>query len=178
MFRTLLTAGILFMTSFAGMAQSHRVPPPPPPANRADLPYMKTRDMPAFNILKSDSVEIFNTFYIPKGRPVALMLFSPDCKHCNELTDRITRGMDSLSEIRFYIMSMTENMTAIRKFAKEHHLEKYKNIEVVGCDYEFFFITHFGAMRVPTIALFDADKKYVDLLESEISVLDLYTRTH
>lgn len=167
------------MSGFAAMAQqSHRVPPPPPPMNREELPYKKSRDLPAFNILKSDSVEIFNTFYIPKGRPIALMLFSPDCKHCNDLTDRLINGMDSLSDIRFYIMSMTENMTAIRKFAKDHHLEKYKNIELVGCDYEFFFITHFGAMRVPTVAIFNSDKQFVELFESEITVNDLYTRTH
>jgi len=155
-----------------------RKPPPPPDFNRDNLPYKSNPDLPVFNVLLKDSVTTFNSFNIPKGKPIALMLFSPDCSHCSDAVNELTRGMDSLRNIRFYLMSLSIDMTAIRKFYDDHHLEKYSNIEVVGCDYDFFFLTFFGAMNIPSIALYDSDKKLVHFFDPPFTVGQIFDKAY
>lgn len=173
---------LLLITFLVGSANGAlaqgRKPPPPPGFNRDNLPYKSNPDLPVFNILLKDSVTTFNTFNIPKGSPIALMLFSPDCKHCSDAMDDITRGMDSLKNIRFYLMSLSIDMTAIRKFCDDHRLEKYSNIEVVGCDYDFFFLTFFGAMNVPAIALYNSDKKLVHYFNPPFTVSQIFEKAY
>jgi len=155
-----------------------RKPPPPPDFNRDNLPYKSDQNLPVFNILLKDSVTTFNSFNIPKGKPIALMLFSPDCKHCNDAMDEITRAMDSLRNIRFYLMTLSLDMTATRNFFNQHHLEKYENIEAVGCDYDFFFLTFFGAMHIPSLALYNSDKKFVHFFEPPFTVGQLFEKAY
>jgi hypothetical protein len=176
---------ILFLATACQMsisvyAQEHRpIPPLPDPRRNVDsLPYKLDPILPVFNILLRDSVEIFNTFNIPKGGPIALMLFSPDCHHCSEAMDALCKGMDSISNIRFYMISTSAIMSETRKFADEHQLDKYPNIKAIGWDYEFAYLTHFGTMHIPDVALYDGNKKFKYLFEAGIRVRDLYVLTH
>lgn len=147
-------------------------------AKKDTLPYMKFRSLPAFNIMLSDSATIFNTYNIPKGKPVALMLFDPECKHCKDLTRKLTENMDSLKDIQFYMFTAAHSMTAIRKFYEDFHLANYSNIKVIGRDYEFFFHEYYGVKFVPDIALYDSNKKLIKLFEANATVKDLYEYTH
>lgn len=169
---------VLVLNAAGGVLAQNRTPPPPPDFNRDNLPYKSNPDLPVFNLLLKDSVTTFNSFNIPKGRPIALMLFSPDCSHCNEAIEEIARGMDSLKNIRFYLMSLSIDMTAIRKFYADHHLEKYENIEAIGCDYDFFFLTFFGAMNVPAIALYNSDKKLLHFFDPPFTVGQIFDKAY
>ncbi len=142
------------------------------------LPYQKFPTLPAFNIREMDSITIFNTYNIPDGRPVALMLFMPDCKHCQRTMDALIRGMDSIKNIRFYLVTAVHSMKAIKEFYNEHHLERYKNIEVVGMDYEFFYFSYYNTRFVPDIALYDEHKKLVHLIEGETNAGEVYKWIH
>jgi len=141
-------------------------------------PYQKYPTLPAFNIRLMDSVTIFNTYNIPLGKPTAIMLFSPDCKHCKRTIKAILRGMDSIKNIQFYMVTPAHSMQDIRDFYNEHHLADYKNIQVVGRDYEFFFFSYYQTKFVPDIVLYDEHKKLVKLIEGETNASELYKYIH
>lgn len=142
------------------------------------LPYQKYPKLPAFNILLTDSTTIFNTFNTASGRPTAIVFFDPDCSHCQSVTRRLLDGMDSLKNIRFYFISSVHSMAGIRKFKADYHFDDYKNIEVIGRDYEFFFVSYYGVTFVPDIALYDGKKKFVKLWQGTALVDELYKYTH
>ncbi len=142
------------------------------------LPYLKYPTIPAFNILSVDSVTIFNTYNIPKGRPIALMFFDPDCKHCKATMKLLRAGMDSIQNIRIYMLTPAHSWENIRKFYADNHIADYKNIEVYGRDYEFFFFAYYGVKFVPDLALYDENKKLIKLFETDITVKELYELTH
>jgi thiol-disulfide isomerase/thioredoxin len=169
---------ILFKVS--AFAQGFRLPEnlPSPRTPKDSLPYRLDPRFPSFDIVLRDSVKVFNTKDIQSGRPIALMLFNPDCHHCMEATDAIVRGMDSLKDVRFYMVSTVPNMGLMRKFYDEHKIGTCKNIEVFGGDYEFFFISHYGTFRVPSIVLYDADKKLLNILENRFTATDIYNVIH
>lgn len=141
-------------------------------------PYQKYTDLPAFNILERDSATIFNTFNIPEGKPVAIMLFSPDCKHCRRTIKALLSGMDSISNVQFYIVTSAHSNTEIKDFYKEHNLARYKNIVEVGRDFEYFFLSFYDVHFVPDIALYDEHKKLIHLLEGETTASQVYKYLH
>jgi len=141
-------------------------------------PYQKYPTLPAFNIRLADSGTIFNTYNIPEGKPIALMLFSPDCDHCKRTIKSLIKGMDSIKNIQFYLISGYHDYGAIREFYEKHHLGDYENIKVVGRDYEYFFIDFYKTKFVPDIALYDAHKKLIKLIEGETTANEVYKYIH
>ena len=143
-----------------------------------DTPYLKYPTLPAFNIMLPDSTTIFNTYNIPEGKPIIILFFDPDCKHCKAEIKLLLAGMDSLKDIRFYIITSVHDFKRIRDFYDEYHLGDYKNIEVVGRDYEYFFITYYGVKFVPDLVLYNGHKDLVKFFDGHVSVKDLYKLTH
>lgn len=88
------------------------------------------------------------------------------------------RNIDSLKDVNIYMVSMLQNITIMRNFIEAYGLDSYPNIKVVGCDYEFFYLTYFAPMQLPAAAIFDADRKFVKLLDGNVSVNALYMNTH
>lgn len=141
------------------------------------LPYLKYPKLPAFNIMLLDSATVFNTFNILEGRASVLMLFSPDCEHCKRLTEKILKGMDSLKDVNFYMFTPMK-LSALKPFYDKFHLGDYKNIKVVGRDYEFFFFSYYGAKYVPYLAVYDKHKKLLKGYPDGVTVKELYEITH
>jgi thioredoxin-related protein len=144
----------------------------------ADTPYKKYPELPAFNIRQPDSLHIFNTFNIPKGRPVLLALFDPNCSHCKDIADELLRGIDSIKNIDMYWCSPAQRMSEIKRFAAERNFENYPTIKLCGKDSEFFFIDYFGVTSFPDFALYDEQKKFVHLFRGRVTVKELYEYTH
>jgi thiol-disulfide isomerase/thioredoxin len=141
-------------------------------------PYQKYPVLPAFNVLEMDSVTIFNTYNIPKGRPVILFFFSPDCSHCKRMTTELIAKIDSFRDVDFYMITPVHSMSDIKKYYGEHHLADHRNIKLVGRDYEFFFGSYYKIRSVPDVALYDADKKLVRLFEGEAPLHLIYEALH
>jgi len=151
---------------------------PAAPAKDSLPAYLKYPKLPAFNILEMDSVTVFNTYNIPAGKPIALMLFSPDCKHCKRTINALLKGIDSIKNVQFYLVTGSHSMTDIRKVYKEHHLEDYKNFQKMGRDYEFFYLSYYGTKFVPDVALYDEHKKLIKLIEGETTATEIYKAIH
>ena len=147
-------------------------------AKKDTAAYLKYPTLPAFNIMLRDSATIFNTFNIPEGRPTVIIFFDPDCKHCKMEIRRLLDGMDSLKDIRFYLTTSVHDFKKIRDFYDDYHLGDYKNIEAVGRDYEYFFITYYDVKFVPDLVLYDSHKNLVKFFEGHVTVDELYRLTH
>ena len=166
---------LLFCTCFTlNYAQEHK----PQEPTRDSLPYKLYPELPAFNIRLMDSFNVFNTFNIPMGRPTVLVLFGPECKHCHDVAIELLKGMDSLGNIDFYWVTPEQSVTKIRDFNKDLKMDTYKNIKVVGRDYEFFYIDYYGVNSYPDFALYDEKKMFVHLFEGRATVKDLWEYTH
>jgi thiol-disulfide isomerase/thioredoxin len=142
------------------------------------LPFQKYPTLPAFNIMMMDSVTIFNTYNIPEGKPIAIMFFDPGCKHCKFTMSALIAGMDSIKNIQFYLVTPMHSMTELRGFYDKYRLGNYKNIQVVGRDFEFFFFSFYGAKFLPDIALYDEHKKLVKLIRGDTNASAVYQAFH
>jgi len=114
-------------------------------------------DIPAFDLLLSDSTTLFHTADIPEGRPIVMLFFSPTCGHCQEETASLLKKMDSLKHVNFYFLTI-DPMEDMRLFNKVYRLDRYTNI-TIGRDYKFFFPVHFKSVTPPYSLIYDGDKR-------------------
>lgn len=135
-------------------------------------PYLKLPTLPAFNILLQDSVHFYNTYNIPSGKPVVMLLFSPDCEHCQMFIAELLNKMDSLKGVSFVLFTPMP-LAELRPFAKKLELAKYKNILAVGKDYLYFSLPFYNVKYVPVIAVYNKKKRFVKRYEGTAKVHDL-----
>ncbi|HEV2353158.1 MAG TPA: hypothetical protein VGR89_02860 [Puia sp.] len=123
--------------------------------------------IPSFNLLLADGATTINTAAIPPGSPVVLMLFSPECSYCAELTDSITSNISALKGIRFYFISPFP-MPGLQHFSRQYNLDKHTNV-VVGMDYDNFYLLHTRTSVIPLAAVYDTQKRLKKVLAGQAS---------
>lgn len=160
------------LTLHTGFAQQKKMPPAPD----STLPYLKNPTLPAFNILLQDSSSFYNTYNIPDGKPTVMVLFSPDCEHCQKFTAELLNKMDSLKGVNFVFFTPMP-LTELRKFAGKLELAKYKNILAVGKDYLYFSLPFYDVKYVPVISVYNRKKRFVKRYEGSVKVHDLIVLT-
>lgn len=136
-------------------------------------PYKQHPTIPAFEILMLDSASTFNTYDIPKGKPTILMYFSPDCDHCEQMTEDMLKNMEDLSKVQIYMITPM-SLSVLQKFYLKMGLRRYKNI-TVGKDHKFFFTPFYRAQFVPYIAIYDKHKKLLATWDGDAKIKDILT---
>ena len=125
-----------------------------------DRPAIKTgfegKPLPSFSLLLSDSTTSLNTLDIPKGQPIVLLYFSPQCPFCRAEIADIIRNITTMKDVRFYLFTNWPFRT-FKGFYKHYQLDKYPNI-VAGQDSANYFARYFQAAVVPYTAVYSKNK--------------------
>jgi len=123
-------------------------------------PSLKTgfegQSLPGFDLLLPDSTTVFNTADIPKGRPVVLMYFSPNCPYSQAEMNNIINDISVLKNIQFCIFT-TWPFRQFKGFYAYFKLNKYSNI-IAGEDFKHFFEDHFKPKGVPYTMVYNKDR--------------------
>ena len=91
--------------------------------NDTTPPYLRTRLMPDFRLLTNDSTE-FNQTMIDKNKITIIMLFNPECSHCQEQLDMLL-SLPEVAQKAQIVMSSIEPLAKNKDFYNKNHLEKY-----------------------------------------------------
>jgi hypothetical protein len=134
-------------------------------------PYRKYPQLPAFQVLLPDSSRSFNTYNIRKGKPSVLILFSPDCDHCEQLSAMILDSLQAFKEVNL-VMATPFPLSQIRTFMARTRLGTVPHL-VIGKDASFFFGSFFKAETVPFIAVYDKNKQFVTTVTRLKKIEDL-----
>jgi thioredoxin-related protein len=135
------------------------------------LPYLQHPELPAFRLQMMDSTTVLNTYNIKQGKKTVLMLFSPDCEHCQHMADSMRNHMEEMQDVQIYMFSFMD-LYQIKNFAAKYKLNRYKNI-TFGKDVDFFFAGFYKLTSVPGIAIYDKKKKFVKLFNGGAKIEDL-----
>lgn len=132
------------------------------------LPPGIDKDMPSFNIQLLDTTVKLNTANIPKGKTVVLFFFGPDCPYCQALTREITKRMDELKDVRFYMATMSD-FKEIQMYDTLFKLDQYKNV-TIGKDIKGFFVTYYKAPGFPYLVIYDKKKEFKQIVIGGVGV--------
>jgi cytochrome oxidase Cu insertion factor (SCO1/SenC/PrrC family) len=134
-------------------------------------PYLRFPTVPPFTLMKADSAGRFTKYDLKKKFPVLIILFNPDCEHCQHETEEILKNIGRFRKIEI-VMATTMPFDMMKKFYLKYSLDKYENIHV-GRDYQYFLPGFYMIHNIPYIAMYDKKGKLISATEGTKKVDDI-----
>ena len=123
-------------------------------------------DLPPFSITKVPDSSRFEKINLKKNKTVIIMVFSPDCEHCQVRVKEIMASMKLFKNVQI-IMVSNLGYNYIARFYKEFKLAKYPNI-IMGMDYRYQLGNFFTISSVPVIFLYNKAGKFVKAFDRNV----------
>lgn len=127
--------------------------------------------LPQFSVLLPDSTTWYTKKDLPKNKKTLVMVFSPDCEHCQHETELIKTNIAKFKRTQILMVTPIA-FDKIKKFYNKYELKHYSNI-VVGYDPKFFFTGYFKLKMFPFIAIYDKKYNLVKTFEGAPKMDDL-----
>jgi thioredoxin-related protein len=157
--KKILSLTIFLTATIFSFAQKDSTFPPP---------YRQVPTIPPFSVLQADSSTVFNKSDLAKNKPLLIILFDPNCDHCQHETDEIIAHIDDFKKIQI-VMVTNAAFAELRKFYNNYELFKYKNI-VAGVELKYFLVTFFAIRNLPYLAMYDKKGNLITTFEGNLKV--------
>jgi thiol-disulfide isomerase/thioredoxin len=116
--------------------------------------------VPPFKIIKIADSTAFTKDDLKKKTVTIVMVFSPDCEHCQAETKELTANIDKFKKVQIVMASPLE-FDFIKKFYEEFDIAKYSNI-TMGRDPSYFLGTFYDIHAFPAIYVYNKKGKLVN----------------
>jgi len=117
------------------------------------LLYLRFPFVPSFKLTKISDSTYFTKNDLKKNKPTIIMIFSPDCEHCQEETKALTANIQLFKKAQI-VMSSPLEYSYLRKFYDEYGIAGYPQI-TMGRDPTYFLGTFYKVRSFPAIFVYD-----------------------
>lgn len=138
-----LFALCLSLSCFFGWAQNETTQPP----------YKRFPTVPPLQLLLGDSATKYTKNDIPRKKPVLVMLFSPECSHCQHTAEEMIKYKEDLKDIHIVMVTM-HSISQMNAFMQDYKLTELKNV-VAGKDIYYLLPPFYGISSLPYMALYN-----------------------
>jgi thioredoxin-related protein len=151
---------IVFLTAFLipAFAQVDTLQPP----------FKRFPTLPPIQLLLSDSTTKYTKEDIPKKKQVLLMLFSPDCSHCQHTAEELVKFKNQTTDFHI-IMATLSPIWQMNDFVEKYRLSDLKNV-VVGKDIYFFMPSFYSIKNLPFMAFYNKKGNLMSVFEGSMSI--------
>jgi len=137
-------------------------------AQQTEPPYKRFPTLPPLKLLLVDSMTQFTEKELKKDLPVFVILFSPDCDHCQKGTEELIDNIDKFKDIQI-VMSTIFPFDKMKEFYNNYKLERFQNI-TVGKDQFSLLPTFYRIRNMPFFAFYDKKGNLIDIAEGALPV--------
>ena len=130
-------------------------------------PYKRFTSFPPVKLIKPDST-VFDKSELPKKNAVMLMLFNPQCSHCQHETEEMIKNIDDFKKIQI-VMSTTMDYDSMVAFIEKYELSQYPNI-IVGRDIHYFLPSFYKISNLPYLAFYSKNKELISTFEGALPI--------
>ena len=131
-------------------------------------PYKKFPSLPPLQLILADSATKYTKADLPKKKPVLIMLFSPDCDHCQHEAESFAANAEALKNIHV-LMITTYPIYRMAAFAEKYGVNRMKNV-VVAKDPYYQMIPFYDVRNFPFLALYDKKGNLLQAMEGSVSI--------
>lgn len=111
-------------------------------------------ELPAFSFTQFDGSDFTRDSLRPET-PTVVMLFDPDCEHCQHELETIQKNIAAFQGVQLLLVSPADR-TRLIPFASERGLKALPGVHVLGTDAPAFLET-FGTTKMPSSFFYDAE---------------------
>lgn len=137
-------------------------------ADTIQPPYKRFPAFPPAKLLLPDNVTYYTKDDLPKKKQVMLMLFNPQCEHCQMETEAMTQNIDKFKDVHI-VMATTAPFPDMIAFREKFGLAKYENI-VVCRDQDYFLFSFFAIHNFPFHAFYNKKKELTFAFEGSMTL--------
>ncbi len=132
------------------------------------LIYLRFPTIPPFSIIKVPDSTKFTKDDLQKKKATVIIIFSPDCDHCQHATKELTANIGLFKKAQI-IMASSLEYAYVKKFYEEYKIADYPNI-IMGRDPSYFFGTFFRVRSFPAIFVYDKKGNFVQSFDGSVPV--------
>ena len=135
---------------------------------------MSSQTIPPFKMTLSNN-KIFKAGDLPKGKPLVLIYFDPDCDHCQKLMTELFKKINSFKKTEMVLITF-KPVAEVAAFEKKYNTSKYANMRVGTEGTLFYLKNYYKLVKMPFTALYDSGGNYISSYRDETPVDDLISR--
>ena len=99
---------------------------------------------------------------------VVLVLFQPDCDHCQREAEAIREYLDAFAEYTLYFITNAA-MEDIQQFARDYQLSEEENIFFAFTELQSI-LDNFGSIPTPSLYIYSDQQQLVKAFEGETTI--------
>jgi len=138
-----------------------------------EAPYKRFPTLPPLQLLLGDSATTYTKNSLQKNKPTLVMLFSPDCSHCQQTATDLPLFTKRLKGIQI-VMATVHGITPMNEFIKKYKLNEIPDL-VVGKDMYFLLPPFFAVKNFPYHAFYDKKGKLISVFEGSMPLMQIVT---
>ena len=124
--------------------------------------------LPSFTIAAIPDSTIFSSEQLKKNKPVVVMLFNPDCEHCQRQTKELLAYKNELKDIQI-VMASSLSIKIIKEFYQDYNVASMPNV-IMGQDINYALRLKFRPTNFPAIYVYDAKGNLAKAFAGNVSV--------
>ena len=132
----------------------------------SEPPYKRFPSLPPMQLLLGDSVSKFTKQDLPKKKAVLVMLFSPDCSHCQHTAEELPKFTKALKDVQV-VMATVHSISQMNEFVRKYGLDKLPNV-VVGKDLYFLLPPFYAVKNFPFLAFYNKKGALISVFEGSM----------
>jgi thioredoxin-related protein len=148
----------LLATTFAAKAQNNLDVPP----------YKRFPTLPPLQLLLSDSATKYGKDNIPNNKQVLIMMFDPECSHCQQSAEEMYQHKQELKDIQIVLATIAP-IQQMNSFMQKYKLVEMKNV-VAGKDIYFLLPPFFSMKSFPFLAMYNKKGDLIEGMEGSFPI--------
>jgi len=140
-------------------------------------PYKKFPTLPPLQLLLGDSTTKYTKENLPSNKPVLIMLFSPECSHCQHETEEMVAHKDELKDLQVVMVTL-HPLWQMNEFVNNYKVKELPNV-VVGKDIYYMLPSFYAIHNLPFHAMYDKKGNLIEVFEGSMElskVLDSFRK--
>ena len=130
--------------------------------------YRKYPTLPPLQLLLGDSATKYTKENLPKKKPVLIMLFSPECNHCQHTAEEMVKYKEDLKDIHI-VMATMHSITKMNEFMQQYKLNELENV-VAGRDIYYLLQGFYNIHSLPYLGFYDKKGNLIRGFEGSMPV--------
>jgi thiol-disulfide isomerase/thioredoxin len=135
-------------------------------------PYKKFPTYPPVKLLLPDSTSFYTKEDLPKKKKVMLVLFNPQCEHCQQEAENLSQNLDKFKDTHV-VMATTAPLYSMNEFMEKYKLGGYKNI-VFTQDTHYFLLNFYNLHNLPFHAFYNKNKQLISVFEGSMTLEKIF----
>jgi thioredoxin-related protein len=119
--------------------------------------------------------KVFDINEVPKGKPIILIYFDPDCDHCQKLMSEMFKKINQFKKAEI-VLATFKPVTELDSFYKKYNVSKHPNVKMGTENVTYYLRLYYDVTTLPFTALYDKKGNLNYSYRKETSVDDLIAR--